>query len=163
MPQAKDTDWLNGYKNKTHMLSTRDPLQIQGHLQTESEGMEKAITCKCKSTVSLSNNIHYQTKQTLNTVTRNMGGHYIMMNLRRSYKSNIYIYICAQHRSTLLYKANANIHRRRNQQEHSNSGSFSTTLTPMDKSSRQKITKETQALDDILDKMDLIDILEHSI
>ena len=93
MPQAKDTDWLNGYKNKTHMLSTRDPLQIQGHLQTESEGMEKAITCKCKSTVSLSNNIHYQTKQTLNTVTRNMGGHYIMMNLRRRYKSNIYIYI----------------------------------------------------------------------
>ena len=29
MLQPKDTDWLNGYKNKTHiyMLSTRNPLQ----------------------------------------------------------------------------------------------------------------------------------------
>ena len=33
----KDTDWLNGYKNKTHILSTRDPLQIERHIQTKSE------------------------------------------------------------------------------------------------------------------------------
>ena len=41
MLQPKDTDWLNGLKkNKTHIyiLSKRDPLQIQGHIQTESEG-----------------------------------------------------------------------------------------------------------------------------
>ena len=31
------------------VLSTRDPLQIQGHIQTESEGMEKDIPCKWKS------------------------------------------------------------------------------------------------------------------
>ena len=31
------------------MLSTRDPLQTQGHIQTESEGMEKDIPCKWKS------------------------------------------------------------------------------------------------------------------
>ena len=30
MPQPKDKDWLNGYKNKTpYMLSTRDPPQKQ--------------------------------------------------------------------------------------------------------------------------------------
>ena len=31
------------------MLSTRDPLQAKGHIQTESEGMEKDIPCKWKS------------------------------------------------------------------------------------------------------------------
>ena len=31
------------------MLSTRDPLQTQGHIQTESEGMEKGIPFKWKS------------------------------------------------------------------------------------------------------------------
>ena len=37
-------------------------------------------------------------------------------------------------------------------------GDFNTSLTPMDKSSKQKINKETQALKDTLNKMDLIDI-----
>ena len=35
---------------------------------------------------------------------------------------------------------------------------FNTPLTPMDRSSKQKINKETQVLDDTLDEMDLIDI-----
>ena len=37
-------------------------------------------------------------------------------------------------------------------------GDFNTTLSSMDRSSRQKIIKETQALNDTLDQMDLIDI-----
>ena len=37
-------------------------------------------------------------------------------------------------------------------------GDFNTTLTPMDRSSKMKINKKTQALNDTLDKMDLIDI-----
>ena len=37
-------------------------------------------------------------------------------------------------------------------------GDFNTPLTPMDRSSKQKINKETQVLNDILDGMDLIDI-----
>ena len=40
----------------------------------------------------------------------------------------------------------------------SNFCQFNTSLLSMDKSSRQKITKETQALSDTLDCMDLIDI-----
>ena len=38
-------------------------------------------------------------------------------------------------------------------------GDFNTPLTPMDRSSKQKINKETQVLNDTLDEMDLIDIL----
>ena len=37
-------------------------------------------------------------------------------------------------------------------------GEFNTSLTPMDRSSRQKINKETQALNDTIDQIDLIDI-----
>ena len=37
-------------------------------------------------------------------------------------------------------------------------GDFNTSLTPMDRLSRQKINKETQALNDTLDQIDLIDI-----
>ena len=47
MPQPKDKDWLNEYKNMTlYMLSTRDPPQNKGHIQTESEGLEKDIPRK---------------------------------------------------------------------------------------------------------------------
>ena len=37
-------------------------------------------------------------------------------------------------------------------------GDFNTSLTPMDRSSKQKINKETQALNDTIEKIDLIDI-----
>ena len=37
-------------------------------------------------------------------------------------------------------------------------GDFNTSLTPMDRSSKQKINKETQALNDTIDQTDLIDI-----
>ena len=40
---------------------------------------------------------------------------------------------------------------------------FNTPLSPMDRSSKMKINKETQALNDTLSKMDLIDIIGHSI
>ena len=37
-------------------------------------------------------------------------------------------------------------------------GDFNTSLTPMDRSSKQKINKETQVLNDTLDEIDLTDI-----
>ena len=37
-------------------------------------------------------------------------------------------------------------------------GGFNTPLKPMDRSSKQKINKQTQVLNDTLDEMDLIDI-----
>ena len=41
-------------------------------------------------------------------------------------------------------------------------GDFNTSLIPMDRSSRRKINKETQALNDTRDKTDLIDIYRTS-
>ena len=37
-------------------------------------------------------------------------------------------------------------------------GNFNTPLTPMDRSTTQKIKKETQTLNDTIDQLDLIDI-----
>ena len=37
-------------------------------------------------------------------------------------------------------------------------GDFNTPLTPMDRSTKQKISKEAQTLNDTLDRLDLIDI-----
>ena len=37
-------------------------------------------------------------------------------------------------------------------------GDFNTPLTPMDRSTRQKITKDTEALNNTLEQMDLTDI-----
>ena len=37
-------------------------------------------------------------------------------------------------------------------------GDFNTRLTPMDRSTKQKINKETQTLNDTIDQLDLIDV-----
>ena len=39
MLQSKDMDWLNGYKNKTHIYA----IYKTTHYKTESEGMEKIL------------------------------------------------------------------------------------------------------------------------
>ena len=80
---------------------------------------------------------------------RDKEGHYIIIKERinpgRRY--NNYKYICTQHRSTTICKTNANKYERGN-----------TPLTPMDRSTKQKINKERQTLNDTIDQLDLIDI-----
>ena len=49
------------------MLSTRDPPQTQGHIQTESEGLEKDISCKWRPkkagvAISISDKIDFEIK-----------------------------------------------------------------------------------------------------
>ena len=38
-------EWIQK-QDPLYMLSTRDPPQNKGHIQTESEGLEKDIPCK---------------------------------------------------------------------------------------------------------------------
>ena len=54
-------EWIK--KQDMYMLSTRDPLQTQGDIQTESEGMGKDIPCKWKSKESWSSNSHIRTNR----------------------------------------------------------------------------------------------------
>ena len=72
-------------------------------------------------------------------------------------RKNNYKYVCTQH-STSICKANANI---RKVEVDSNTiivGDFNTPLSSMDRSSRQKINKEIQALNNTLDQKDLTNI-----
>ena len=45
-------------QDSSYMLSTRDPLQTSGHIQTESEGLEKDISRKWRPKESRSSNTH---------------------------------------------------------------------------------------------------------
>ena len=66
-------------------------------------------------------------------------------------------YLCTQHRNTSIHKTNTNRHKRRNDSNTVIVGDFNTPLTLMEKSSKQKIIKETKVLNDTLDDLDLID------
>ena len=47
MPQPKTkTGWMDIKTRPLYMLPVRDPPQTKGHIQTESEGLEKDIPCK---------------------------------------------------------------------------------------------------------------------
>ena len=78
------------------------------------------------------------------------------INPRRRY--NNYEYICTQHWSTTICKTNANKYKGEINNNTIIVGDFNTPLTPMDRSTKQKINKETQILNNTIDQLDLIDI-----
>ena len=84
MFQPKNIDWLNGYKNKSHIYAVyKRPTSDLGHIQAESEGLEKDIPCKWKSknqkktgvAILISDKIDFKIK----TITRDKEGNYIMI------------------------------------------------------------------------------------
>ena len=63
-----------------YMLSTRDPPQNKGHIQTESEGLERDISCKWRPkkagvAILISDRIEFEIK----AMERDKEGHYIMI------------------------------------------------------------------------------------
>ena len=62
-----------------YVLSTRNPLQTQRHIQTESKRMEKDIPCEWKPKEIRSGNSYFRQKQTLKNIIRDKEGYYIMI------------------------------------------------------------------------------------
>ena len=54
MFQPKDTDWLKGYKNKTHIYAAYKKPASDLKTRIESERMEKYIPCKWEAKESWS-------------------------------------------------------------------------------------------------------------
>ena len=105
--------------------------------------------------ILISHKIDFKTK----IVTRDKEGHYIMIKgsiqeeditIVNIYASNIG---APQYIRQMLMVIKGEIDSNTNI-----GGDFNTPLSPMDRSSKMKITKETEALSDTLNKMDLIDI-----
>jgi len=141
-------------------LSTRDPPQNRGHIQTESEGLEKIFHAnrgqkKAGVAILISDKIDFKTK----AMKRDKEGHYIMIkeSIQEEDITIINIYApnigAPQYVRQMLTSMKGEIN--------NNTiivGYFNTPLTPMDRSTKQKINKETQTLSDTIDQLDLIDI-----
>ena len=144
------------------MLSTRHPPQNKGHIQTESEGLEKDIPCKQRPkkagvSILISDRIDFKTK----AVKRDNEGHCTMIkgSIQEKDKTIINIYApnigAPQYVRQMLTNMKGEIN--------NNTiivGDFNTPLTPMDRSTKQKINKERQTLNDTVNQLDLIDNLE---
>ena len=90
------------------MLPIRDPLQNKGHIQTESEVLEKDISRKWRPkgvAILVSDKIDFEIKAYEKRQRRTLHNDQ-RINPRRRY--NNYKYICTQHRSTAICKTNAN-------------------------------------------------------
>ena len=88
-----------------YMLSTRDPPQNKGHIQTE--GLEKIFHAngdqkKAGVAILISDKIDFEIK----AVKRGKEGHYIV--IKRSIQEDDITIICNQHRSTTICKTNTN-------------------------------------------------------
>ena len=141
-----------------HTLSTRDPPQNKGHIQTESEGLEKNISCKQRPKVSRSHNL-ISDKIDLKAVKRDKEGHHIMINGSIQEEDITIINIYAHNIGAPQYVRQMLTSMK--EQINSNTiivGDFNTPLTTMDRSTKQKINKETQTLNDTMHQLDLIDI-----
>ena len=115
MPQPKDKNWLNGYKNKTPIYAAYKRPTSKQETQTDWKWragkryftqMEKK---KAGVTMLISDKIDFEIK----AVTRDKEEHYIM--IKGSIQEDITIInICMQHRNTAICKANANKYERGN-------------------------------------------------
>ena len=153
MLQPKDTDWLNACKNKTH-FRPRDTyrLKVRGWKKTfHANGTQK----KAGVAILMSDKIDVKMK----TITRHKDGHYIMMkgSIQEEDITIVNIYApnigAPQYIRQRLTAIKAEID--------SNTiivWDFNTLLSPTDNSFKMRISKDTQALNDTLNKMDLIDI-----
>ena len=161
MPQPKDKDWLNGYKNKIliYVIYKRPTLKPGTHTDWKWRASKIFHTNrdqkKAGVAILISDKIDFKTK----AVKTDKDGHYIMIKgsiqeeditIINRYAPNIgapqYVW-----QMLIIMKGEIN-----------NStiivGDVNTPLTPMDRSTTQKINKETQTLNDTIDQLGLNDI-----
>ena len=143
-----------------YMLSTRDPLQTWDTYRVKVRGLKKVFHAngnqkKAGVAIRISDKRDFKIKN----VTRDKEEHYIMIKGSIQEEDITIINIYAPNIGVPQYIRQMLTDIR--EEIDSNTiivGDFNTSLTPMDRSSRQKINKETQALSDTIDQIDLIDI-----
>ena len=152
MLQTKDIDWLNGYiKEDLRICCLQEtPFRPRDTYRLKVRGWKKIFHAngnqkKAGVAILISDKIDFKIK----TITRDKEGHYIMINGSIQKEDITIVNIYAANIGVLQYirqtltaikgeiDGNTKI-----------VGDFNTPLTPMDRSSKMKINKETQALND---------------
>ena len=164
MPQPEDKDCLNGYKNKTPTYAVyKRPTSKQGtHTDWKWRSGKKIFHAngdqkKAGVAILISYKINFKKKK--KAVKRDKEGHYIMVKglIQEENITNINIYTfnigALQYVRQMLMSMKGEINNNTIMV-----GDFNIPLTPMDRSTKQKINKETQTLKDTMDQLDLIDI-----
>ena len=156
MPQPKDKDWLNGYKNKTSIYVVyKRPASKQGtHIDWKRrDGKKKMFQTnrdqkKAGIAIFISDKIDFKIK----TMERNKEWHYIIIKGSIQEKDIITINLYAPNIGALQYVRQMLT----SMKEKINSnpvivGDFNTLLTPMEKSTEMKISKKIQTLNFTMD------------
>ena len=121
--------------------------------------MQKDIPCKWKSKDGVAILISDKTDFKIKTITRDKEGHDVMIkgSIQEEDITIVNIYApkigAPQYIRQMLIAINGEI-----DSKTIIVGDFSTPLSPMNRSSKMKVNKETQALNDTLNKMEFIDI-----
>ena len=147
-------------RRPVYTLSTRDPLQTQGHYTLNVRGWKKIFHAngnekKAGVAILISDKIDFK----IMTITRDKEGHCIMIKgpiqeeditVINIYAPNIGVpqYV-RQMLTAIKWEIDSNT---------IIVGDFNTPLTPRDRSYKMKINKETQTLNNTLNKIELIDI-----
>ena len=146
MPQPKDKDWLNGYKNKTPIYAVyKRPTSKQGTHRLKVKGWTKIFHAngdqkKAGVTILISDKIDFNIK----AVKRDKEGHYIMIKGSIQEEDITIINIYAPNTGAPQYVRQMLMSIK--EEINSNTiivGDFNTPLTTMDRSTKQKINKET--------------------
>ena len=147
MLQLKDTDWLNGYKNKAYMLSTITHFRSKDTYKLKVKGWKNIFHANRKQKkagvlILISDKIDLKIKK----ITRDKEGHYIMIKGSFQEKDITIVNIYAPNIGIPQY-IRQTLKDRKGETD-SNTirvGNFNTTLTPTDRSSKQKINKKHKA------------------
>ena len=126
------------------MLSTRDLLQTKGHIQTETEGLEKIFHAngdqkKAGVVILISDKIDFEIK----AMKRDKEGHYIMIKGSIQEEDKIIINIYAPNIGAPQYVRQ--LPASMTGEINNNTiivGNFNNPLTPMDRSTKQKLTRK---------------------
>ena len=144
MLQPKDTHWLNGYKARPiYILSTRNPLQTKDTYRLKVRGWQNIFHANGKPkkagvAILISDKIDCKIK-----ITREKEGHYIMIKGSILEEDLTIVNIHAPNIGAPQYIRQTLTDIKGEIDSNRTIVDFNIPLTPMDRSSKQKISKET--------------------